>query len=78
MSGLAQWSNQLRLTARFYEPLWRQRSVALMTRGAYSTERELAAMIERAARREGLSVHFLNDDVHDLPFADASYRRGQG
>lgn len=118
MSGLAQWSNHLRLTARLYEPLWRQRSVALMTRGAYSTERELAAMVERlalparshvldlgcsaglyarrlahtgmrvsavdvsraflaegerAARREGLSVHFLNADVHDLPFADASF-----
>lgn len=118
MSGLAQWSNHLRLTARLYEPLWRQRSVGLMTRGTYSTERELVAMIgrlalpvgsdvldlgcsaglyarrlaragmrvtavdvsraflaegERAARREGLSVHFLNADVHDLPFAEASF-----
>jgi len=118
VSGLAQWSNHLRLTARLYEPLWRHRSVALMTRGAFSTERELAAMVERlalparsevldlgcsaglyarrlthagmrvtaidvsraflaegerAARHEGLSVRFLNADVHDLPFADASF-----
>ena len=118
MSGLAQWSNHLRLTARLYEPLWRHRSVTLMTRGAFSTERELAAMVERlalprhsdvldlgcsaglyarrlahagmrvtaidvssaflaeaerAARREGITVRLVRADVHDLPFADASF-----
>ncbi|MBA2667739.1 MAG: class I SAM-dependent methyltransferase [Trueperaceae bacterium] len=49
MSGPAQWSNHLRLTARLYEPLWRGRSIGVLTGGSYSTERELEAMIERLA-----------------------------
>ena len=40
----AQASNFLPLTARLYEPLWRHRSLSIITRGAYSTERELELM----------------------------------
>lgn len=56
MSGLAQWSNHLRLTARLYEPLWRHRSVTLMTGGAYSTQRELRCMTSRLALAPGAAV----------------------
>ena len=54
--GPAQWSNHLWLTARLYEPLWRRRSVALLSGGTYSTERELRAMRERLALGVGASV----------------------
>lgn len=56
VSGLAQWSNHLRVTARLYEPLWRHRSVGLMTAGAYSTERELQSMSARLALAPGAAV----------------------
>ena len=56
MTGPAQWSNHLWLTARFYEPLWRRRSVGLMTRGAFDTERELEAMRSRLALPPGSEV----------------------
>ncbi len=56
MTGPAQWSNHLWLTARLYEPLWRRRSVALMTRGAYTTERELRALPRRLALAPGTRV----------------------
>ena len=56
MNGLAQWSNHLRLTARLYEPLWRHRSVALMTAGSFTTERELQAMTARLALAPGAAI----------------------
>lgn len=56
MNGPAQWSNHLWLTARLYEPLWRRRSVALMTRGAFDTERELDAMRTRLSLPRGSTV----------------------
>lgn len=43
-SGVVGWINRLRLTARWYEPLWRHRSLALLTRGTFSTARELDTM----------------------------------
>jgi SAM-dependent methyltransferase len=43
-AGLAGWINDLPLTARLYEPLWRHRSLALITRGAFDTRRELATL----------------------------------
>lgn len=49
----AQRSNHLVLTARFYEPLWRHRSLALLTRGAYTTARELALMRRWLAPQPG-------------------------
>lgn len=54
--GPAQWSNHLWLTARLYEPLWRRRSVRILSGGTYSTERELDAMQTRVALAPGASV----------------------
>jgi 2-polyprenyl-3-methyl-5-hydroxy-6-metoxy-1,4-benzoquinol methylase len=42
----AQASNFLPLTAALYEPLWRKRSLSIITLGAFSVERELALMLE--------------------------------
>jgi SAM-dependent methyltransferase len=42
--GAAARVNGWRLTARAYEPLWRLRSLGLLTWGAFSTARELAAL----------------------------------
>ncbi len=42
---LAQSSNFWPLTAKLYEPLWRRRSLGLLTGGTFSTERELALML---------------------------------
>jgi SAM-dependent methyltransferase len=50
---IAQRSNAWRLTARLYEPLWRWRSVGLLTRGGYSTQRELALMLAWTRPRPG-------------------------
>ncbi len=43
---LAQASNFLGVTAALYEPLWRRRSLDLLTLGSYSTKRELDLMLE--------------------------------
>lgn len=56
VGGPAQWSNHLWLTARLYEPLWRWRSVGLLSGGGFSTERELAAMLRRLSLEPGASV----------------------
>lgn len=50
---LAQRSNLWHLTSRFYEPLWRSRSIGLLTSGTYSVERELGCMVEWLDPREG-------------------------
>ena len=42
---LAQSSNFWPLTAAVYEPLWRQRSLSLLTAGSFSTARELELML---------------------------------
>jgi ubiquinone/menaquinone biosynthesis C-methylase UbiE len=42
--GLVAWVNRWPLTARLYEPLWRHRSLGILTAGHYSTARELATM----------------------------------
>lgn len=42
----AQASNFLPLTAALYEPLWRKRSLSLLTNRAFSVERELKLMLE--------------------------------
>ena len=43
---LGQKTNFSPLTAAVYEPLWRKRSISLLTGGAFSTERELALLLE--------------------------------
>lgn len=43
---IAQASNFLPLTAALYEPLWRKRSLSIITLGAFSVERELELMLE--------------------------------
>lgn len=42
---LAQSSNFWPLTAAVYEPLWRRRSLSLLTRGSFSTARELELLL---------------------------------
>lgn len=50
---LAQTSNFWPVTAALYEPLWRRRSLGLLTRGGFSTERELALMLAWLKPRPG-------------------------
>jgi 2-polyprenyl-3-methyl-5-hydroxy-6-metoxy-1,4-benzoquinol methylase len=42
----AQASNFLPLTAALYEPLWRKRSLSIITLGTFNVERELELMLE--------------------------------
>jgi ubiquinone/menaquinone biosynthesis C-methylase UbiE len=42
----AQASNFLPLTAALYEPLWRKRSLSIITLGTFTVERELELMLE--------------------------------
>jgi cyclopropane fatty-acyl-phospholipid synthase-like methyltransferase len=42
----AQASNFLPVTAALYEPLWRKRSLSIITLGAFNVERELELMLE--------------------------------
>ena len=53
---LAQSSNFLPLTAALYEPLWRKRSLSLITGGDFDVERELALMIKWLKLRPGQVV----------------------
>ncbi len=48
---LAQQSNFVPLTARIYEPAWRQYSLSILTMGDYNVERELDLMLERLEPR---------------------------
>ena len=90
---LAQSSNFWPLTANVYEPLWRKRSLSLLTRGAFSTERELELMLswvkpqpgERildAAASAGLYARTLLQtqpdlEVHVLDFSRAFLKKAQ-
>jgi len=56
VTGPAQWSNHLWLTARLYEPLWRRYSVGLMTGGAFDTARELASLRKHLGLAAGSAV----------------------
>jgi SAM-dependent methyltransferase len=51
--GAAARVNAWRVTARAYEPLWRHRSVGLLTGGAFSTARELATLQAWTSPRPG-------------------------
>lgn len=53
---LGQSSNFLPLTAALYEPLWRKRSLSILTGGAFSTERELELMLEWLGPQPGQVV----------------------
>lgn len=48
--------NRWRATARLYEPLWRRRSLGLLTLGAFGTDRELAAMTGWLAPGDGARI----------------------
>ncbi len=90
---LAQSSNFWPLTAAVYEPLWRLRSLSLLTGGSFSTERELALMLswvkpkpgERildAATSGGLYARTLLErepglEVHALDFSEAFLKKAQ-
>lgn len=54
--GAAAWVNGWRLTARAYEPLWRHRSLGLLSRGRFSTARELKALVAWTAPVAGAEV----------------------
>ena len=53
---VGQSSNFLPLTAAVYEPLWRMRSIGILTGGAFSTERELELMLKWLNARPGQVV----------------------
>jgi ubiquinone/menaquinone biosynthesis C-methylase UbiE len=52
----AQASNFLPLTAALYEPLWRKRSLSVITFGAFSVERELELMLEWLSPQPGQTI----------------------
>jgi SAM-dependent methyltransferase len=90
---LAQSSNFWPLTAALYEPLWRRRSLSLLTRGSFSTARELELMLawlkpqpgERildAAASAGLYArtllrHTPSPKVHALDFSLGFLKKAQ-
>ena len=53
---LGQSSNFLPLTAAVYEPLWRGRSIDILTGGAFSTQRELELMLKCLDIKPGQAV----------------------
>lgn len=53
---LGQSSNFLLLTAALYEPLWRKRSLSILTGGAFSTERELELMLQWLKPQKGQAI----------------------
>ena len=53
---LGQSSNFLPITATLYEPLWRKRSLSILTGGAFSTERELELMLEWLKPQQGQKI----------------------
>ena len=55
-SGIAGWINRWPLTARLYEPLWRHRSLSILTAGGFSTARELATMLQWTKPLTGVRV----------------------
>lgn len=90
---LAQTSNFWPLTAAVYEPLWRQRSLSLLTGGSFSTARELELMLAWLKPRPGERVldaaasaglyartllqHTPELDVHVLDFSLAFLKKTQ-
>ena len=60
----AQASNFLPLTAKLYEPLWRERSLSIITSGSFNVGRELALMLE-----------WINPTAHQV-FLDAACSAG--
>lgn len=90
---LAQSSNFWPLTAAVYEPLWRRRSLSLLTGGAFSTARELELLrawlkprpgerILDAAASAGLYARTLLQntpelEVHALDFSEAFLKKAQ-
>lgn len=53
---LAQASNFLPLTAKLYEPLWRYRSLGILSQGAYSTARELDLLVQWLEPQAGETI----------------------
>ncbi len=90
---LAQSSNFWPLTAAMYEPLWRKRSLSLLTRGSFSTKRELELMLAQLKPRPGerildaatsaglyartLLQHQPGLEVHALDFSEAFLKKAQ-
>jgi ubiquinone/menaquinone biosynthesis C-methylase UbiE len=52
----AQASNFLPLTATLYEPLWRKRSLSIITLGEFNVERELELMLEWLQPQAGQTI----------------------
>ena len=90
---LAQSSNFWPLTAAVYEPLWRMRSLSLLTQGSFSTARELELMLAwlkpkpgarilDAAASGGLYARTLLDhtpglEVHEVDYSPAFLKKAQ-
>lgn len=53
---LAQRSNFWELTARLYEPLWRYRSLGLISQGKVTTAEELAQLVDWTQPQAGMQV----------------------
>lgn len=66
--GLAQASNFWPVTAKLYEPLWRKRSLSLLTAGSFTVERELALMLSWLAPKA-------NERILDLACSAGLYAR---
>lgn len=90
---LAQSSNFWPLTAAVYEPLWRMRSLSLLTQGSFSTARELELLLSSLKPRPGerildaatsgglyartLLTHTPGLEVHALDFSEAFLKKAQ-
>ena len=90
---LAQSSNFWPLTAAVYEPLWRWRSLSLLTGGSFTTERELELMLALvrpipgdrildAAASGGLYARTLLEydaslEVHEVDYSPAFLQKAQ-
>ena len=90
---LAQSSNFWPLTAAVYEPLWRMRSLSLLTGGSFSTARELELMLSWLKPRPGerildaaasaglyartLLTHTPELEVHTLDFSVAFLKKAR-
>ncbi len=90
---LAQSSNFLPLTAAVYEPLWRIRSLSLLTGGSFSTVRELELMLAWLKPKPGerildaaasgglyartLLAHTPGLEVHEVDYSPAFLNQAQ-
>src|ERR671921_473411 len=73
--NIANLANFLPGAGRGYEPLWRVRSLSLLTGEPFPNERELEIIkrLVRPSRRIGANPSFVRANAKHLPFFDASF-----